>query len=106
MRKVRIYGDSHPRTKAKDTRIVQDVTIDGRRYRQTYVCCGKPCRRCDGTAAEFDAWRPGHGPYWYRIIVTEKKTIMRYIGKELRIEGQKGEKHGNAMDYTRTARRA
>jgi hypothetical protein len=66
-------------------REVQRVTLDGGRYVQTYVKCGKAnCSRCVIGAVNFDRDRPGHGPYWFRHVTNPKgHTIRKYCGFDL-----------------------
>lgn len=66
-------------------REVQRVTINGRRYVEAYVKCGKPnCSRCVPFAVNYDRDRPGHGPYWFLHVTNPKgHTIRKYVGRDL-----------------------
>lgn len=77
-----------PMVKSMGTLEVQTITVDGRTYCQRYVRCGRGCARCDTASPQFDAERPGHGPYWYRIVKgKDGQTVRRYLGKRLPVEG-------------------
>jgi hypothetical protein len=70
---------------------VQRVLIHGRTYVQRYNTCGKRVCHCRRECPGHDPDRPGHGPYWYRELIRGGKTVRRYLGSELRVEGNKGE---------------
>jgi len=63
--------------------IVQSVTVAGRTYELRRNRCGKHnCRTCYGPHLNGEH-RPGHGPYWYLIIVHPRGVRRIYVGKEL-----------------------
>lgn len=87
-RRRRLTPAEGPMVKSVGTLEVRTVDLDGRVYCQRYVRCGKGCARCDGDSDQFDPERPGHGPYWYRIVRGgQGRTIRRYVGKTLPVEG-------------------
>lgn len=74
---------------------VQRITIGKGRYVQTYTTCGNRCSRCTPGGRNYDPDRPGHGPYWYRVVENSKgNTIRRYCGRDL--EAYLAEKRADA----------
>ena len=74
-----------PRVPRTGGRIVQRIHVDGKAFELQYVKCGKAgCARCTIGGVRYDPDRPGHGPYWYRIIRNSHGQLIRkYVGKEL-----------------------
>lgn len=48
-------------------------------YRKELIYCGKACRGCP------------HGPYWYVYFRKDGVERCKYLGKKLRLIGQKEE---------------
>lgn len=80
--------DDLPAVRAR-SRLVQEIVVDGARYEQVYVSCGKKCSVCDTDSHLFDPERPGHGPYWYRVLRVNGRKVRRYMGRELLKGGAK-----------------
>lgn len=59
------------------------VRFDGKTFVQRYTICGKPNCWCHGQGLHPRTKAPGHGPYWYRVLVVKGKVMHKYKGKEL-----------------------
>lgn len=69
---------------------VEVAVVAGQKYVRRYIKCGKKCNRCTPGGKHYDADRPGHGPYWYRLRGNINGTgpragtdRMQYIGTDL-----------------------
>lgn len=82
---VRTPASNPERPKSRaGSRLVQSIRDGGALFELSYVKCGKrPCK-CNSDHPDYDQDRPGHGPYWYRVIMTQDgRKVRRYIGKTL-----------------------
>lgn len=74
---------------------VQRIRVGGVMFVQAYVTCGRKCGRCSPGGRLYQRDRPGHGPYWYRVVQRGRRVIRRYIGRELKVvEGGRGGEEG------------
>jgi len=63
----------------------QKINVNGRLFVQRYIKCHKENCWCATGSNPNKADAPGHGPYWYEVILFNKKWIYRYNGKTLKI---------------------
>lgn len=83
--------------------IVQTLTVGTRSYEQRYQLCHKQnCRVCYGPDKPVGI-PPGHGPYWYLVLMKGTKRVRLYIGKEL--DTARFVKPGGEIDWAAVAER-
>ena len=64
------------------------LRIDDQTYVQRYTTCGKKNCWCTGATGHPRTGAPGHGPYWYRVIMVKGNKVHRYKGKKLIPDGK------------------
>ena len=67
---------------------VQSFSIGVKRYVLRFTRCGKANCWCRSGSGGKNPAQPGHGPYWYVEVSVGGRTRRRYIGKELKLDGQ------------------
>jgi hypothetical protein len=70
--------------------IVTRFRLGAVEYVHRYNRCGKACEVCKPGGLHYDRNRPGHGPYWYKVIHNGKLRIKKYCGVDCPVAEVRG----------------